>query len=595
MTPSPRFFLAAAVLCFACVNPRASSRAQEDPTDTRSRSGSRSLEHSSSELRGLVERYVEDKGNVDRFYNVPMSDTDRSRKAAFFKHWQQRLQDLDFDNLGQDGRIDYLLLRSELKYRLGKLDQEAEQDSQVADLLPFAATIVEVDEARRLLKPLDARAVAGRLNALAGQVDKTYEDVKKTAADSSPGKMSWSRTAAQHAAGRVRALQHTLRRWYSFYSGYDPLFTWWLKRPYEDLNAGLGRYESFLSNQLAGKQNDRDKIVGAPIGREALLADLAHEMIPYTPEELVAIAEREFAWCDREMAKAAKELGFGDDWRKAQEHVKSLHVDPGEQPKLIAELATEAVDFLEARRLVTIPELCKETWRMRMMSAARQRVNPYFTGGEVISVSYPTAEMSHEDKLMSMRGNNIHFSRATVHHELIPGHHLQGFMTSRYRRHRSLFRTPFWTEGWALYWEMLLWDLDFPRSAEDRVGMLFWRKHRCARIIFSLGFHLGTMTPQEATDFLVRRVGHERRNATAEVRRSVQGGYSPLYQSAYMLGGLQIRSLHRTLVGSGTMTDVAFHDAVLRQNAIPIEMIRAHLTKQELTRDFESSWRFADR
>jgi len=230
-----------------------------------------------------------------------------------------------------------------------------------------------------------------------------------------------------------------------------------------------------------------------------------------------------------------------------------------------------------------------------MMSAARQRVNPYFTGGEVISVSYPTAEMSHEDKLMSMRGNNIHFSRATVHHELIPGHHLQGFMTSRYRRHRSLFRTPFWTEGWALYWEMLLWDLDFPRSAEDRVGMLFWRKHRCARIIFSLGFHLGTMTPQEATDFLVRRVGHERRNATAEVRRSVQGGYSPLYQSAYMLGGLQIRSLHRTLVGSGTMTDVAFHDAVLRQNAIPIEMIRAHLTKQELTRDFESSWRFADR
>ena len=31
--------------------------------------------------------------------------------------------------------------------------------------------------------------------------------------------------------------------------------------------------------------------------------------------------------------------------------------------------------------------------------------------------------------MMSMRGNNIHFSRATVHHELIPGHHLQGYMT----------------------------------------------------------------------------------------------------------------------------------------------------------------------
>jgi hypothetical protein len=62
-----------------------------------------------------------------------------------------------------------------------------------------------------------------------------------------------------------------------------------------------------------------------------------------------------------------------------------------------------------------------------------------------------------------------------------------------------------------------------------------------------------------------------------------------------MLGGLQIRSLHAALVGSGKMSDRAFHDAILRQNAIPIEMIRASLTKQELTPDFESSWRFADR
>ena len=83
----------------------------------------------------------------------------------------------------------------------------------------------------------------------------------------------------------------------------------------------------------------------------------------------------------------------------------------------------------------------------------------------MISVSFPTDGMSHEEKWMSLRGNNIHFSRATVHHELIPGHHLQFFMTDRYNRHRrARSATPFWAEGWALYWEMLLWDLDFPQS-----------------------------------------------------------------------------------------------------------------------------------
>ena len=123
--------------------------------------------------------------------------------------------------------------------------------------------------------------------------------------------------------------------------------------------------------------------------------------------------------------------------------------------------------------------------------------------------------------------------------------------------------------------------------------MLFWRSHRAARIIFSLKFHLGEMSPQEAVDFLVDRVGHERANATAEVRRSFDGSYSPLYQVAYMMGGLQIRALHEELVGARKMTDRAFHDAILQGGNMPIEMVRASLTKQDLSREHVPSWKFA--
>ena len=123
--------------------------------------------------------------------------------------------------------------------------------------------------------------------------------------------------------------------------------------------------------------------------------------------------------------------------------------------------------------------------------------------------------------------------------------------------------------------------------------MLFWRMHRAARIIFSLRFHLGEMSPQEAIDLLVNRVGHERANATAEVRRSFIGTYPPLYQIAYMMGGLQFRALHRELVGSGRMTDRAFHDAVLRAGSMPVEMVRALLTGAPLSRDYRPQWRFA--
>jgi uncharacterized protein (DUF885 family) len=395
------------------------------------------------------------------------------------------------------------------------------------------------------------------------------------------------------AAGVTAQLREVLARWYRNYAGYHPLFTWWLKEPHGRADEALQSYERLLRQRVSGgPEGDIEPIIGDPIGADGMRSDLALEMIAYTPRELIAIAEREFAWCEAEMRKAAREMGFGDDWRAALEKVKTLHVEPGRQPEIVRDLALEAVAFLKERDLITIPPLAEEIWRIEMMSPERQRVNPFFTGGETITVSFPTDEMAHEDKLMSMRGNNTHFSRATVHHELIPGHHLQGFMTARYNAHRNLFGTPFWGEGWALYWEMLLWDLGFPKTPEDRVGFLFWRSHRAARIIFSLSFHLGTMTPEEAIELLVNRVGHERANAEAEVRRSFNGSYSPLYQAGYMLGGLQIRALHEELVASGRMTSREFHDAILQGGRMPIEMVRARLTGQQISRDYRTSWRF---
>jgi uncharacterized protein (DUF885 family) len=164
-------------------------------------------------------------------------------------------------------------------------------------------------------------------------------------------------------------------------------------------------------------------------------------------------------------------------------------------------------------------------------------------------------------------------------------------MQEHYHTYRN-FNTPFWTEGWALYWELTLWDQGFPQSPEDRIGMLFWRMHRCARIIFSLNYHMGKWTPQQCIDFLVDRVGHERANAEGEVRRSFTGGYSPLYQVAYMIGGLQFYALRKELVEGGKMTLKQFHDAVLQQNALPVEMIRALFTSEPLQKNFTTSWRF---
>ena len=179
-------------------------------------------------------------------------------------------------------------------------------------------------------------------------------------------------------------------------------------------------------------------------------------MLAYTPEQLIAIGNKEAEWTEAELKKASREMGFGDDWKKALEKVKSTYVPRGEQPQMVRDLALQAIAFVKQHDLVTVPPLTEDVWRMTMMTPAGMRVAPYFLGGETIQVSYPHDSMSEEDNLMVMRANGPNLSHATVFHELIPGHELQGFMAQRYNQHRRIFASPFHTEGWALYWEYVM-------------------------------------------------------------------------------------------------------------------------------------------
>ena len=543
-----------------------------------------------ADLRPLLEWFAADERNFELFYDVAISPARSNVLSNFYSAWLNGLEKLDYNTLASEARIDYVLFRNKLHRLLQQLNSEQQRFSEIQPLLPFATSIVNLKEARQRVDPLDPKQAATTLVQITKQLDEVSKWVRSSA---KPEDLKLSPTMGRRAVQTIAQLRSYLEQWNRFYTGYDPLFSWWVAEPYKKLDKNLETYSALVREKVAGlKKDDKDTILGDPIGRTALMAELRSEMINYNPEELIDIANKEFAWCEKEMLRASRDLGFGDDWRKALEHVKTLHVPPGQQPALIMQQATEAAEFMTSHDLLTIPPLAMDTWRVQMMTPEAQRLNPFFLGGESIIISFPTDTMSQEDKMMSMRGNNIHFSRATVHHELIPGHRLQSYMTARYRPYRQAFATPFWTEGWSLYWELQLWDMGFPKTAENRIGMLFWRMHRCARIIFSLNFHLGKMTAQECVDFLVNKVGHEYENAAGEVRRSFESNYSPLYQCAYMLGGLQIRALHRELVVSGKMKNREFHDAVLKTGRIPIEMVRASLTGRTVEKDFVANWKF---
>ncbi len=540
----------------------------------------------SSELRELVERFMADRETLGKYYSVPGSMLQLRRFKEFYQAWQARLEAMPYDQLGVEGRIDWHLMRLEMRYQLGLIARGEKRNAEMAPFMGFADALAGLQETRRQFDKVNPEESAAVLVKARQQI----EAARKTLEGDAPKP---SKIVAYRAANRLGELGKTLKNWFEYYDTYDPQFGWWVREPYKKTSAAVDDYAKFLREKIVGaKAGEDEPIIGDPIGADGLKLDLEHDMMPYQPEQLIAVAEKEFAWCEAEWKKVAHDMGFGDDWKAALEKVKHDYVAPGDQPSLIAKQAYEAVDFVTKRNLVTVPPLAIDDWLMTMMSPERQKTNPFFLGGDRIIVSYPTDTMDEQDKLDSLRANNTHFCHATVFHELIPGHHLQGWYANRYNQHRELYYTPFYVEGWALWWEFHLWDLGFHQTPEDRAGALFWRTHRCARIIFSLNFHLGKWTPQQCIDFLVAKVGHDRHTATGEVRRSFNGDYSPLYQVGYMMGAIQLRALYADAVKGGKMAEKDFHDSILKGGIMPIEMVRAHVLGLKLPRDYTSSWKF---
>jgi hypothetical protein len=568
------------------------------------------LDVSFSELRPMIERYQTDLRDLYRVFPLAGSPTRKAKVDEFFAGQLQLLDSVKFDALSADGRIDFTLFRSLLEHQRKQLIDDDRKNSEIVPLVPYQAFVIDLEEARRRMETLDSQKAAAVLTSALG-------DIKKAAA-SLPNPKPRAGLLAR-AANRINDLRAALRWWHDFYNLYDPEFAWWNDNLYKQVDAAMDQHlralltaagiklppEGAQPPALSGGSTGRgpreefsappesgDLAGVGPAGRDALVEALRYNIVAYTPENLVVIANKEFAWCDNEMLRASRELGFGDDWKKALEKVKNDYAAPGKMIYVVRELQKEAMAFIDAHDLVTIPALVREDWWEEAMTPQMQLASPFFLGGDVIMVSSPASTMALQERLEVLRGNNTNFSRGTVFHELVPGHHMQGYMSQRYHVYRAPFHTAFWTEGMAFYWEMLMWDLGYDRTPEQRIGVLFWRMHRCARIIFSLNFHLGQWTAQKCVDFLVERVGHERANAEGEVRRSFEGSYEPIYQCAYMLGALQFYALHKEFVVSGKMSNRAFHDALYVAGNMPVELVRASLAKTSVNRDYQPNWKF---
>jgi uncharacterized protein (DUF885 family) len=168
---------------------------------------------------------------------------------------------------------------------------------------------------------------------------------------------------------------------------------------------------------------------------------------------------------------------------------------------------------------------------------------------------------------------------ALVLHEAVPGHHLQ-IALAQEQPDRPSFRKyggyDAFGEGWALYAETLGYDMGFYTEPYSRFGALNYQMWRAVRLVVDTGIHAFGWSRQQAIDYFKANSAKSEREIVVEVDRYI---VAPGQALAYKIGQRKFLELReRATRELGSRFDLrAFHDAVLAEGSLPLDVLEARI------------------
>jgi uncharacterized protein (DUF885 family) len=166
-------------------------------------------------------------------------------------------------------------------------------------------------------------------------------------------------------------------------------------------------------------------------------------------------------------------------------------------------------------------------------------------------------------------------------HEAAPGHHFQISLQRELGdlpMFRRFSRDTAYIEGWGLYAEWLGYEMGIYEDPVARFGALDAELWRAIRLVADTGMHYKGWTRQQTLDYMFANSPAEQTRAVSEAERFAA---IPGQALAYKIGQLKLIELRQRAEKSlGGKFDVrAFHDEVLKDGAVPLEVLEAKIDR----------------
>jgi uncharacterized protein (DUF885 family) len=340
---------------------------------------------------------------------------------------------------------------------------------------------------------------------------------------------------------------------------------------------GFVRYFEFLKSEILPKARPQEKpgISHVPGGKEAYAKLIrVHTSLDLTPEEIHGTGLGEVDKINKEMEQLGEKVFGTKDRKEMLRRLRgdsSLYFSSRDEVAAKAEKALARANAAIAEWFGRLPRAPCEVVRMaeheekhstiayyRQPAADGSRPGRYY-----INTSAPETRPRYE-------------AEALAYHEAVPGHHLQIAIAQElegipeFRKNSGV--TAF-IEGWGLYSERLADEMGLYSSDLDRIGILSFDSWRACRLVVDTGMHAMGWTRGQAIDFMMENTALAKNNIINEVDRYITW---PGQALAYKTGQLEIIGLRKGAESRlSSKFDVRkFHDAVLDNGAIPLQVLR---------------------
>ena len=284
-----------------------------------------------------------------------------------------------------------------------------------------------------------------------------------------------------------------------------------------------------------------------------------------------------------ELTRCARELRGTDDWKSVLDELNEDHPTTPEAMRIGYEDWTErARGFLREHELVSFPagEECavvpSPPLQRPVLAVASYQQPPPFSDLMLghFFVPFPPDGASEDEIQKRLASNAYPGIPTTSVHEAYPGHHWHLVMSkANPSRLRQAYRTPYFSEGWALYAERMMREQGFFTDLRHEMYQYEATIFRAARIIVDTSLHMGEMTWDEAVAFMVEHTALTEPTAKAEVTRYCAW---PTQASSYLTGCLEIVRIRDAFFeahgSSGTDALRAFHDGITSSGGLPIAL-----------------------